>query len=218
MRMLAAFLLLLLPGFAWAVTRQQVPAGSLVTSGAGSRVEPDAAPDLYAPELLTAELEQIAAPLLPDPAPLALPAPSFLESIGITFMSATRGERNNNPGNIRITPINWQGKIGGADKSFETFADPRAGIRALAVNLRTYQNLYGLSTVRQIIGRWAPPSENDTGSYVRAVASSMGVEPDEALNLADRQTLADLVTAIIRHENGRVIYAASEIVDAVNAA
>jgi hypothetical protein len=215
MRLLAAFLLLLLPGFAWAVTRQTIPAGTLATSGDGGRVPPDAAPEL--PELPALAFEQ-AAPLLPDPAPLAMPEPSFLESIGITFMKNSRGERNNNPGNIRISPINWQGKVAGVDKSFETFADPRAGIRALAVNLRTYQNVHGLNTVRQIITRWAPASENDTGAYVRAVAAALGVGPDDAINLADRQTLADLVTAIIKHENGRVIYAHSEIIDAVNAA
>jgi hypothetical protein len=215
MRLLAAFLLLLLPGFAWAVTRQGGQGGPLLISGDGGRVPPDAALEL--PELPALELEP-AAPLLPDPTPYALPEPSFLESIGITFMKSTRGERNNNPGNIRISPINWQGKIGGADRSFETFADPRAGIRALAVNLRTYQNVHGLNTVRQLVTRWAPATENDTGAYVRAVAAAMGVGPDDAINLAERQTLADLVTAIIKHENGRVIYAASEIVDAVNAA
>lgn len=211
MKLIAAFLLLLLPGFAWAFTRQPGEVGALLPGA------PAPLPELL-PEVAAADLGELAAPLLPDPAPWSLPEPSFLESIGVSFMSATRGERNNNPGNIRITPINWQGKVAGTDKSFETFADARAGIRALAVNLRTYQNVHGLNTVRQIITRYAPASENDTGAYVRAVANALGVGPDEAINLADRQTLVDLVTAIIKHENGRVIYAHSEIVDAVNAA
>lgn len=140
---------------------------------------------------------------------------------GIEFVqNLTRGERNNNPGNIVKTDIFWQGEITGNDGKFETFADPRAGIRALGKVLLNYQNRYGLNTVRGIINRYAPPTvngkfENNTGAYVNAVSSALSVTPDTPLNLNDPATLQNLVTAIIKHENGRVNYAQNVIAESL---
>lgn len=153
-----------------------------------------------------------------DLPPLALPEPSFLETIGLSLMAATRGERNNNPGNIRLSSAPWQGKVGGSDTAFETFADAKAGIRALAVNLRTYQNRHGLDTIRAIITRYAPASENNTAAYVRAVANAVGTGPDDQIDLSSDGTLTALVAAIITHENGRNVYTWSDIAAAVSAA
>lgn len=151
-----------------------------------------------------------------DLPPLALSEPSFLESIGLIQMAMTRGERNNNPGNIRHGN-DWQGEAEGTDDAFESFNSPRDGIRALAKLLRNYQTRSGLGTVRQIVTRYAPASENNTAAYIRAVAASMGVGADAALDLSDDATLAALVAAIIQHENGRNIYASADIAAAVAA-
>ncbi len=114
-----------------------------------------------------------------------------------------RGIRNNNPGNIEYSPANdWKGQIG-HDGRYAIFSDMKYGVRALAILLINYYQRYGLRTVRQIINRWAPPTENDTESYVNHVAERLGVEPDQMIALAPN--LADLVRAIIRHENGRDI-------------
>src|SRR3569623_2606085 len=94
---------------------------------------------------------------------------------GVVVYNATRGLRNNNPGNIRKTATDWRGEVVGSDSAFETFATPEAGIRALAVLLRNYQRKYGLRAVRAIITRYAPPSENYTESYVSAVAGRRDV-------------------------------------------
>jgi hypothetical protein len=66
----------------------------------------------------------------------------------------------------------------------------------------------GLFSVRQIINTWAPPSENDTGAYVNAVAAGLGVNADDGL---DESYLPDLIAAIIRHENGMQPYSADVI-------
>lgn len=149
-------------------------------------------------------------------APDTLPEQSFLETIGLMMGKLTRGERNNNPGNIRLSSASWQGKTQGADAAFETFISPEYGIRALAVLLRTYQTKYGLRTVRQIINRWAPPSENNTLAYIRAVATEMGVTPDQVIDLNNPDTLGTLCAAIIHHENGRVIYSVAQIDSAIS--
>lgn len=122
-----------------------------------------------------------------------------------------RGERNNNPGNIRLSATRWQGQVDGTDPAFVTFATPQDGIRALAKLLKNYQAIYGLRTVRAIINRYAPPSENNTSAYVAAVAGALGVSPDAQIDLNDAGTLERLVAAVITHENGRNTYAASTI-------
>jgi hypothetical protein len=118
-----------------------------------------------------------------------------------------RGIRNNNPGNIRRSAIPWEGKVEGTDTAFETFATPEHGMRALEKNLTTYQTKHGLDTPRKIIGRWAPPTENDTGAYVNAVAQALGVGPDDPINVQDPAVMQRLRDAIIQHENGQNPYA-----------
>ena len=137
---------------------------------------------------------------------------------GVVVYNATRGLRNNNPGNIRKTATDWRGEVVGSDSAFETFATPEAGIRALAVLLRNYQRKYGLRTVRAIITRYAPPSENNTESYVSAVARRLNVGADLPINLEDSATLSALVQAVIKHENGVQPYTVAMIAGAVAAA
>ncbi|MCB1717174.1 MAG: hypothetical protein KDK05_18775 [Candidatus Competibacteraceae bacterium] len=124
--------------------------------------------------------------------------------------NAPRGVRNNNPGNI-VKGEQWQGLVDGTDPRFATFASPEMGIRALGRNLLAYQNKHGLNTVSDIINRWAPSNENNTGAYIRAVAGSLGVGPSDKLNLSDQQTLAKLSKAIIQHENGKQPYSDQQI-------
>lgn len=124
-----------------------------------------------------------------------------------------RGIRNHNPGNIRRSKDKWQGLAEKqADRAFFTFKSPAWGIRALAVTLITYQDRHRRDSVRKIIGRWAPPSENDTDSYVTAVARHIGVEPDQRVNVHEYRVMRPLVEAIIRHENGQQPYP-PEVID-----
>lgn len=120
---------------------------------------------------------------------------TILEVIGM------RGIRNNNPGNIRRSGIQWQGMSAQqTDPEFVQFITPEYGIRALSHVLDTYSGSYGLNTVRGIIGRYAPSSENNTTAYINAVAQALGVLPDQAIDVQARK--ADLIEAIITHENG----------------
>ncbi|CUJ68357.1 LPD5 domain-containing protein [Achromobacter xylosoxidans] len=131
--------------------------------------------------------------------------------------NAPRGIRNNNPGNIQ-KGAGFQGEVEGNDPRFATFATPEDGIRAIGMNLLTYQRQHGLDTVQGILNRWAPPSENDTGAYVGQVARALGVEPNQQLDLSDPATLTGLTAAIIRHENAMQPYNAAQLEAAVSAA
>ena len=115
-----------------------------------------------------------------------------------------RGIRNNNPGNIRKSQVDWIGEVTGVDESFESFDTMENGIRALGKLLLTYDKKYGLNTVRSIIDRWAPPNENNTEAYIAATATRMGVNSEDKLDLHNPFVLSKLVYAIICHENGEV--------------
>lgn len=129
--------------------------------------------------------------------------------MGVSKVAAARGIRNNNPGNIRHGD-KWKGmKQNQTDKSFIQFSMPEYGIRAIAIILKNYQSRYGLDTIKKIISRWAPSSENDTESYIRTVSGIVGVGPDEKINVSDN--LIDLVKAIIYQENGEQPYSDSTI-------
>jgi hypothetical protein len=122
-----------------------------------------------------------------------------------------RGIRNFNPGNIRHAKgVRWQGMAAAqSDTNFVQFNGPRWGIRAIARVLITYQDKRlaadgsRIDSVREIIERWAPASENNTDAYTLTVARALGIDPDyQGLDVYNFDTMRALVLAIIRHENG----------------
>ena len=132
-------------------------------------------------------------------------------------MSA-RGIRNNNPGNIRKGE-KWKGlSEHQTDSSFCIFVSPEYGIRALVKILLTYYKKYKLNTVKKIISRYAPPSENETESYIKSVANQLGVASDEEIYLSSVAVLAVLLRAIIRHENGEQPYSDEQILKGIHLA
>lgn len=126
------------------------------------------------------------------------------------------GLRNNNPGNLVKTANTWDGEVKG-DGRFASFATPEHGLRALCKNLLAY-NKRGYTTVEQIIGRWAPPNENDTAAYTAAVSKALGVPADKRLDLTDINTLTALCASITQHENGRNPYSQEQITTGAMAA
>ncbi len=130
----------------------------------------------------------------------------------MTTKPEPRGIRNNNPGNLRRTKDPWQGLAETqTDTAFFVFKSPVYGIRALARVLIAYQDDHSLRTIRQIIGRWAPVSENDTVAYTKAVSEDTGFAPDVELDLHKHEHLKAIACAIIHFENGKQPYTASQI-------
>ena len=122
-----------------------------------------------------------------------------------------RSVRNNNPGNIEHSPNNkWVGILPMDRRNdmqlketrFEVFESPVYGFRALALLMQAYQDRYNCLSVRDIINRWAPPVENDTGAYVNAVAAFIGVRADDPIDVAQYDYMRPLVQAIACHEPG----------------
>lgn len=114
-----------------------------------------------------------------------------------------RGLRNNNPGNIRRSKDKWQGlRAEQTDPEFFQFEAMAYGYRALIKTLQNYRRLRGCVTLRDFIHRWAPPTENHTGAYLRAVCRDMQVPETWIPDVEDRETMCALAAAISRVENG----------------
>lgn len=113
---------------------------------------------------------------------------------------ASRGVRNNNPGNIRKSKDQWEGAVGD-DGEFVTFDSPESGARAMAKNLMSYGR-QGYDSIEKIINRYAPPSENDTQSYIDSIVSATGIPATQSIDLTDPDTLVTLTQAMSFHETG----------------
>jgi hypothetical protein len=127
-----------------------------------------------------------------------------------------RGLRNRNPGNLRhSTAFTWHGELAPDAEGYCRFAQDHDGIRALALDLFTKWDRDGLRSVHAIVGRYAPPRENDTAAYITRVAAALGVAPGDALDLQDGAVLARFVKAVIRQECGALPYTPAAIAAAV---
>ena len=126
-----------------------------------------------------------------------------------------RGIRNHNPLNIRRNGKDqWKGlaehqqdaaltsgrlSSGSADSKqvsvctrydaeFCQFKSLEYGWRAAFYLLtRTYYHKYRLYTLRGIISKWAPPTENKTEAYIANVSALTGILPDEPLGIPSDQ-------------------------------
>ena len=122
-----------------------------------------------------------------------------------------RGLRNNNPLNIRHSGCCWKGMTKEqTDTAFVTFESMAYGYRAVWRTLFTYFYRFVSEkkyfTVRNIIGRWAPPTENDTEAYIRSVLRLSGIGGKERLlppdNVESYSKLSQLIVAMTIVENG----------------
>ena len=141
--------------------------------------------------------------------------------------SSPRGEvgrglpLNNNPLNIRrVAGTHWKGEVlpsiqGGAGGgslpsiqggdgggSFVRFESIEFGLRAAFVLLRTYSAKYHANCIRDIISRWAPPTENDTEKYIKNVCLWTGLGGLQRLTEED---WPKLVRAMGRQECGALL-------------
>lgn len=122
-------------------------------------------------------------------------------------MALPRGIRNNNPLNI-VKGNSWKGeRANQTDKRFEEFESMAMGLRAGFVLLRNYiegtkTRPTKFNTIRKIIARWAPPSENYTQRYIDNVCKWSGLLPDEVVRFRERKKMVAIVQAMAKMECG----------------
>jgi hypothetical protein len=116
----------------------------------------------------------------------------------------SRGLRNSNPGNIRISPVVYRGEVQPSqDRAFKQFKTMAYGYRAMFVLLYTYRKKNGCDTLRQMIHRYAPPVENATDNYVKSVAKWAATDADAPLDTTSEEVMIPIVAAMSRMENGQ---------------
>lgn len=115
----------------------------------------------------------------------------------------SRGLRNNNPGNIRQSGTKYAGEVRPSrDRAFKQFETMAYGYRAMFMLLYTYQKRHGLNTIRQMIGRYAPPVENHTDAYIDTVARRSGIGADTRITTTYGDVMIPIVSAMSYVENG----------------
>lgn len=106
----------------------------------------------------------------------------YLCAIGFNF---TVMIAKNNPLNIRFSITNfWKGQIG-QRKGFVVFSNLSFGIRAACIIIMRSYRKKGLCTIRQVVSRWAPSSENNTDAYISYVCRMLDMNPDSRLSELD---------------------------------
>lgn len=118
----------------------------------------------------------------------------------------TRGLSLNNPLNLETnSKISWLGEIKPTTDPGRVLCQFDAmdhGLRAGLKDLANQQILHGLNTWNDIITKYAPPVENDTIAYIKAMVAATGYGPNQILDLSDPVFLALAGKSVIIHEQG----------------
>jgi hypothetical protein len=109
-----------------------------------------------------------------------------------TDLSGLPQVKGNNYGNIR--PI-------GANKGFQSFDTPEAGLAAIDQNLAAYGSKHGINTLGGVISRWSPPNENNTNALIANAAKVTGLDPNQPIDLSDPKIRAMITPAIVKQEH-----------------
>lgn len=139
------------------------------------------------------------------------------ERTGLPLPSGnTRAERNNNPGNLE-----FRGQPGAereeGEGRFAKFQSASDGVAALVRQLQRYGSR-GLDSIKKIVEKYAPASENDTQAYIAALTKRLGVSENQILDLNNADTLSGLVKGISKHESGRDFLSEEDILTGLKSA
>ena len=108
----------------------------------------------------------------------------------------------NNPGNERPSDkFKWQGEVGEVN-GFVRFDTMANGIRAYFKNLHAAMYLHGRKTIGEYITAYAPPTENDTNSYIATMCTETGLTSTEPIP-TDPAFLCKFARAQFIVENGK---------------
>lgn len=115
---------------------------------------------------------------------------------------ATRGVRNNNPGNLEYGSFAKKYGAVGSDGRFAVFPTMEMGIKAQQALIFGGKNYRGL-TIREMIHRYAPRADrNNEEAYVARIASLTGINPDgktmQEFSVAERNAISN---AMFVHES-----------------
>ena len=139
-------------------------------------------------------LKDLYSDLTGDTAAASAPQPGVGSAAG-----ASRGDRNNNPGNIEYGTFAVQQGATGSDGRFAIFPSLATGNAAMATLLH---NKYAGLTLSQIQRKWVGNSDQN---YLSSMMSATGLGANGVPDLNDNAMVAKLITGMMRGEgNSRV--------------
>lgn len=126
------------------------------------------------------------------------------------------GILNNNPGNIEFR--NQAGAklySPNPDKPgrFAIFPSQEEGLYQIGRQMQLYDSR-GVSTIRKMLEKYAPPTENKTNDYIDFVAKLSGYDPDKPVDMTDPKLVSALIKAVVRKEVGTAPYTDAQYTEA----
>lgn len=109
-----------------------------------------------------------------DPSTLLYKLASAIATAEGFFVSNSLPARNNNPGDLRAAPWLPTAKIEGG---FWVAPTREAGIAGLYHQIAL--DIARGASLRALIYKWAPPTENNTSNYLNETARRVGVDPTD---------------------------------------
>lgn len=131
--------------------------------------------------------------------------PDFSERVkagGWANYEATRGLRNNNPGNLNFAGQRGATLENGPNARFAQFPSMLEGVAALDRQVQLYLKR-GTDSIDEIVDIYAPKADgNDTAAYKSHLSRVTGLSVNDEINSSNTDTVLRLIRGIIDKENG----------------
>ena len=122
-----------------------------------------------------------------------------------------RGIRNNNPGNLRLSPDSRGRFIGQKrmdEHGYMVFHKPMQGLYSLTWTLVDLAGEH-INTVAGLIAEFSPGGESSEAQYSKYLAEDLDVGEFEKIDIVER--LEPILRSIITYECGKVAYTPEQI-------
>lgn len=102
-----------------------------------------------------------------------------MDALGALILGEKPKEQGR-PSDTNVGNLRQPGK-----QEFQQFATREEGLKALDNQLKIYGEKHKIDTLRGLVTRYAPPSENDTENYIKFLSDRTGIKPDQKIDLTD---------------------------------
>ena len=142
-------------------------------------------------------------------------APAARQALGVKLCNPLNIKRATATG--ASADVDWRGLHPlQSHHVFVRFIEPLYGFRAGSRILFNYGAKHGIATLRGLIERFAPSSENNVDTYVSTVVYLSGITPSEEIDLTDMTTQLRLIKGMTAVEIGRAHpYREAQMIDGI---
>jgi RHS repeat-associated protein len=117
-----------------------------------------------------------------------------------TRANGTPSWRNNNPGNLEMTPLSKKnGAIGRAGKGgrWAVFPNYETGREA---KIKLIESTYKNHTIATMMYKYAPPSENNTEKYIKVICDGLNTDRNRQISTLSENEVQNMASIMQQHE------------------